>query len=73
MSSHGYHRYHRSVIFVLFFLYFGSTGFPSVILYYIILYFKCNLTNYEGENSSDSSFHHILESENFRFPFFYEK
>ena len=32
--------------------------------------FTCNLTNYEGENFSDSSFHHILESENFRFPFF---
>ena len=26
-----------------------------------------------GENFSDSSFHHIFESENFNFPFFYEK
>ena len=24
---------------------------------------------YESENLSDSSFHHILESENFRYPF----
>ena len=31
------------------------------------------LMHYEGENFSDSSFHHIFESENFRFPFFYEK
>ena len=35
--------------------------------------FRCNLTWYEGENLSDSSFHHIFKSENFRFPFFYEK
>ena len=28
---------------------------------------------YEEENFSDSSFHHIFESESFRFPFFYEK
>ena len=27
--------------------------------------------HYEGENFSDSSFHHIFESENFRFPFFF--
>ena len=25
---------------------------------------RCNLTYYEGENFSDSSFHHIFESEN---------
>ena len=31
--------------------------------------FKCNLTFYESENISDSSLHHILVSENFRFPF----
>ena len=35
--------------------------------------FRCNLTYYEGENFSNSSFHHIFESEIFRFPFFYEK
>ena len=34
---------------------------------------RCNLTYYEGENFSDSSFHHIFESENFRLPFFYKK
>ena len=28
---------------------------------------------YESENFSDSSLHHIFESQNFRFPFFYEK
>ena len=31
--------------------------------------FRCNLTYYESENFSDSSLHHIFESENFRFPF----
>ena len=31
--------------------------------------FRCNLAFYESENFSDSSLHHILESENFRFPF----
>ena len=31
--------------------------------------FRCNLTFYESENFCDSSLHHILESENFRFPF----
>ena len=29
--------------------------------------------NYESENFTDSSLHHIFESKNFRFPFFYEK
>ena len=28
---------------------------------------------YESENFTDSSLHHIFESENFSFPFFYEK
>ena len=28
-----------------------------------------SLTLYESENFCDSSLHHILESENFRFPF----
>ena len=28
---------------------------------------------YESEKNFDSSFHHIFESENFRFPFSYEK
>ena len=31
--------------------------------------FRCNLTFYESENFSDSSLRHILEPENFRFPF----
>ena len=37
--------------------------------YYFPENFRCNLTFYESENFSDSSLHHILESENFRFPF----
>ena len=28
---------------------------------------------YESETFADSSLHHIFESENFRFPFSYEK
>ena len=39
------------------------------IQYYFAKNFRCNLTYYEGENFSYSSFHHIFESENFRFPF----
>ena len=35
--------------------------------------FRCNLTYYESENFSESSFHHIFETENFTFPFVYEK
>ena len=31
------------------------------------------LSYYESENFSDSSLHHIFESENCRFPFLYEK
>ena len=31
--------------------------------------FRCNSAFYESENFSDSSFYHILESKNFRFPF----
>ena len=34
---------------------------------------RCNLAHYEKENFFDSSLHHIFESENFRFPFSYEK
>ena len=34
---------------------------------------ECNLTYYESENFSDSSLHHISESENFRFPFLNQK
>ena len=37
-------------------------GFPTTEI-------RCNLTFNERENFSDSSLHHILESENFRFPF----
>ena len=40
--------------------------------YYFPEYFRCNLTYYENEGFSDSSVHYIFESENFRFPFFYE-
>ena len=32
--------------------------------------FICNLTYYEGDNFSDSFFHHIFESENLRIPFY---
>jgi len=31
------------------------------------------LTFYESENSSYSSLHRVFETENFRFPFYYEK
>ena len=41
--------------------------------YYFPEHFTCNVTFYERENFSDSSLHHIFESENFRFPFSYEK
>ena len=34
---------------------------------------RATLTYYENEIFSDSSLHHILESENFRFPFFLRK
>ena len=35
--------------------------------------FRCNLTYYEGDNFSDSFFHHFFESENFRIPFLLSK
>ena len=35
--------------------------------------FRCNLTYYEGDNFSDSFFHHFFVSENFRFPFYLRK
>ena len=38
--------------------------------YYFSENFRCNLTYNESENFSDSSLHHIFESENFRLPFF---
>ena len=41
--------------------------------YYFPENVRCNLTFYESENFSDSSLHHILESENFRFPFHFSK
>ena len=37
--------------------------------YYFSENFRCNLTFYESENFFDLFLHHILESENFRFPF----
>ena len=41
--------------------------------YYFPENISSNLTYYQGENFSDSSFHHMFEPENFRFAFFYEK
>ena len=41
--------------------------------HYIPKNFRRDLTYHEEGNFSVSSFHHIFESENFRFPFFYEK
>ena len=41
--------------------------------YYFPENFGRNLAHYEKENVFDSSLHHILESENFRFPFSYQK
>ena len=35
--------------------------------------FRCNLTYYEGDNFSDTFFHYIFESENFRIPLKCEK
>ena len=40
--------------------------------YYFPENFRRNLTYYEGDNFSDSSFHHSFESENFRLPFCYD-
>ena len=40
-----------------------------MISYYFPENFRCNLTFYKSENFSDSSLHHILELENFTFPF----
>ena len=37
--------------------------------YFFFENFKCILTFYESKNFFDSSLHHILESENFRFRF----
>ena len=37
--------------------------------HYFFENFSCNLTFYESENFSDSFLNHILEAENFRFPF----
>ena len=42
---------------------------PTKLEYYFPENFRCNLTFNESENFSDSSLYHILESENFRFPF----
>ena len=38
-------------------------------LHYYLPNSRCNSACYESENFSDSSLHHIFESENFRFPF----
>ena len=50
-----------------------ETGTCSFILeelqYYFLQNFRCNLTYYEIENFSDSSFHHTFKSENSRFLF----
>ena len=40
-----------------------------MISYYFPENVRCDLTFYKCENFSDSSLHHILESENFTFPF----
>ena len=45
----------------------------QALQYYFPENVRCNLTFYESENFSDSSLHHILESENFRFPFHFSK
>ena len=41
--------------------------------YYFPENFRSNLTYYESDNFTDSSLRRSFESENFRFPFFYEK
>ena len=45
-------------------------GFSMIVL---SQNFRHILKYYESENFSDSSLHHIFESENFRFSFFFEK
>ena len=50
-----------------------KTG-SSHLKYYFSENFRCNLTYHEeSEKFSDFSLHCIFESENFRFPFLYEK
>ena len=41
--------------------------------YYFLENFRCIFTYYESEHLTDSSLHHIFESENCRFPFFLKK
>ena len=47
----------------------GNLSLFAITRYYFSENLRCNLTFYESENFSDSSLHHILESENYRFPF----
>ena len=55
----------------------GSWVFSKLqgLQYYFPENFGCNLTYYESKNFSDFYLHHILilEFENFRFSFLYEK
>ena len=48
----------------------GELNFSKLqgLQYYYPQNFRCKLLFYESENFSDSSLHHIVEFENFRFP-----
>ena len=50
---------------------FSGMGSGALLLF--CRNFRCNLTYYESDNFSNTSLLHIFESENFRFPFLYEK
>ena len=51
------------------FLSFRSSSKLLGLQYYFPENFRCNLTYYESEDFSDSSLHHLFQSENVRFPF----
>ena len=52
-------------------LYRANWAFSKLhgLQYYFPEYFRCNLTYYESEDFSDSSLHHLFQSENVWFPF----
>ena len=63
------HSKQRYKIFICLVVLGELKSFRMGLQYYFPENFRCNLTVYESGNFSDSSLHHILESENFRFPF----
>ena len=51
----------------------NKQGHPNLVLLTWKFSMQNNLKFYESENISYSSLHRVFESENFRFPFYYEK